>query len=283
MAEEPSWNMTGKCCLVTGANSGIGLSTAHGLALRGAEVVLACRNLDKAERVAEEIRASTGNPKVHVHQLDLAKFAAIRESAAAFIASGRRLDVLINNAGLAGQRGLTPDGFELAFGTNHLGPFLFTRLLEPTLPSGCRVVMVSSANHRWARQGIDFDLVRQSTKGITGLREYSVSKLANILFANELGRRLAERNITTYSLNPGRIASNIWQRIPWPVRPLFMRFMKSNEEGAMTSLMCACDPALASHSGRYYNQCEEETASHWARDEALAKELWDRSNAMVGL
>jgi len=276
-------DMQGKRCLVTGANSGIGRSTAHGLAERGAEVILACRNLQKANQVAEEIRAATGNSAVSVHHLDLARFSAIRDSAKAFVDSGTRLDVLINNAGLAGQRGLTPEGFELAFGTNHLGPFLFTRLLEQTLSKGARVVMVASDSHKLAKRGIDFDAVCQGTKTVTGLHEYGVSKLANILFAKELGRRLATRDITTYSLNPGRIASSIWKRVPWPVRPLMKRFMMTNEEGAMTSLMCACDPKLGNQSGLYYNQCVEETPTKWALDQDLAVELWDRSTEMVGL
>tara|TARA_R110002096_G_scaffold299503_6_gene494214 strand:- start:130696 stop:131559 length:864 start_codon:yes stop_codon:yes gene_type:complete len=276
-------DMRGKVCLVTGANSGIGKSTAYGLAARGAEVILACRNLQKAEQVAEEIRATTGNSAVTVHHLDLAHFSEIRESAKAFVASGKRLDVLINNAGLAGQRGLTPEGYELAFGTNHLGPFLFTLLVEPTLADGSRVVMVASDSHKLAKQGIDFDAVRQSTRSVTGLPEYGVSKLANILFAKELGRRLADRDITTYSLNPGRIASNIWKRVPWPVRLIMKRFMKTNDEGAMTSLMCACNSALGKQSGLYYNQGVEETPTTWALDQDLATELWERSSEMVGL
>ena len=275
--------MEGKTCLVTGANSGIGRSTAHGLAARGAEVILACRNVANAEIVAEEIRTATGNPKVEVHHLDLASFSNIRASAQALIQSSRTLDVLINNAGLAGQRGLTQEGHELAFGTNHLGPFLFTILLESTFPQDSRIVMVASDSHRLAKKGINFDAVCRPTKSISGLHEYGVSKLANILFANELGRRLADRRITTYSVNPGRIASNIWKRVPWPARSIMKRFMKSNDEGAMTSLMCACDPELAEISGRYYNQCIEEAPSHWALDVDLAKELWERSSEMVGL
>ncbi|MCP4446305.1 MAG: SDR family oxidoreductase [Myxococcales bacterium] len=219
---------------------------------------------------------------VDVHHLDLARFAEIRASAEALRGSGSVIDVLVN-AGLARQRGLTPEGYELAFETNHLGPFLFTRLVDPILAPGARVIMVASESHALARKGIDFGAVRRKSKTITGLREYGVSKLANILFANEIGRRLAPRGITTYSLNPGRIASDIWKRVPWPVRPLMTQFMKTNEEGAMTSLMCACDSALASHTGRYYNQCLEETPSKWALDTTLAKELWERSSEMVGL
>jgi len=244
---------------------------------------MACRNPAHAEEVASQIRETTGNPRVEVLKLDLARFSEIHQSAETFLSSERTIDVLINNAGLAGQRGLTPEGFELAFGTNHLGPFLFTMLLKEALAPGSRVVMVASDSHRLAKHGIDFEAVCRGTKTVTGLHEYGVSKLANILFAAELGRRLAECGVTTYSLNPGRIASDIWKRIPWPARSIFKKFMKSTDEGAKTSLMCACDPNLASSTGLYYNQCVLEVPSTAALDTKLATELWERSSEMVGL
>ncbi len=244
---------------------------------------MACRNLEKGEVVAKEIRAVTDQDRVIVHPLDLADLASIRTSAQALLDRGQQLDVLINNAGIAGQRGLTKQGHELAFGVNHLGPYLFTRLLLPALHASSRVVMVASDSHRLAKRGIDFDAITRPTKTITGLHEYGVSKLANILFASELGRRVAAQNITTYSLNPGRIASEIWKRIPWPVRPIMKRFMKSNDEGAMTSIMCASDSELGNETGLYYNQCIRETPSRAARDQALAHTLWERSAELVGL
>lgn len=278
-----SQSMHGKTCLVTGATAGIGRSTAEALAALGAKVILACRNLEKAEAVAKAITSATGNPDISVHHLDLARFADIRKSAAALVEDGTQIDVLINNAGLAGQRGLTPEGFELAFGTNHLGPFLFTLLIEPVLSEGARVVMVASDSHRLAKAGIDFDAVHKGTKSVSGLPEYGASKLANILFAKELGKRWEHRGITTYALNPGRIASDIWKRVPWPVRPLMKVFMKSSEDGAKTSVMCAGDTNLSTESGLYYNQCKLETPSSAALDQALAEELWERSTEMVGL
>ena len=283
-ARFPEIEIAGKTCLVTGANTGIGRSTALGLAARGASVVLACRNVPKAEAVAKDLRETTGNKEIFVHPLDLSSVAATRQSAERYLESGRPLDILINNAGLAGQRGLTTDGFELAFGTNHLGHFLFTLLVLDLLRAspGARVVVVASNNHRYPK-AIDYQRVREPTRTVTGLREYGVSKLANVLFASELSRRLAPDAVATYSLNPGRIASDIWKRVPWPIRPLFMRTMKTNEEGAQTSLMCACSRDLATHSGRYYNQCVEETPSKAARDQALATELWTRSCEFVGM
>ncbi len=277
-------DMRGKTCLVTGATAGIGRSTAAALAARGANVVLGCRNLKKAAKVAAEIEEETPGASLHLHHLDLDRFSDVRKSAQALVESEHRIDVLVNNAGLAGQRGLTSEGFELAFGTNHLGPFLFTLLAEEALVSnGARIVMVASNSHRLAKKGIDFDAIRKPTASVSGLPEYGVSKLANILFAKELGRRWAHRNVTTYALNPGRIASDIWKRVPWPVRPLMKTFMKSNDEGAKTSVMCSCDTSLSGESGLYYNECKLQTPSRWAMDDALAAELWDRSAEMVGL
>jgi NAD(P)-dependent dehydrogenase (short-subunit alcohol dehydrogenase family) len=247
-------------------------------------VVLACRNQDKAEAAAESIRSESGNPRVSTHVLDLGDLEAVRDSAQRYLDSQRPLHVLVNNAGLAGHQGLTRDGFEVAFGTNHLGHFLWTLLLldRMRVSTPARIVMVASRNHSKV-SGIDYGAVARPTQTTTGLREYGVSKLANVLFASELARRLAGEDINTYSLNPGRVASDIWKRVPWPLRELFKKTMLTNEEGAKTSVMCACDEALADHSGRYYDQCREVPASDNARSEGRALELWERSCEMVGL
>jgi NAD(P)-dependent dehydrogenase (short-subunit alcohol dehydrogenase family) len=268
--------------LVTGANSGIGRATAEALASRGAEVVLACRNQEKTEPVIDEIRTKTGNSKVYFHALDLANLKSVRESADRYLETGEKIDVLINNAGLAGHRGLTSDGFEITFGTNHLGHFLFTLLLLERLREAApsRVVMVASRSHYQAK-GIDFEAACKPTRTTTGLHEYEVSKLANVLFAAELGRRLEGSGVTTYSLNPGRIASDIWRRIPWPVRPIMMHFMKSNEEGAETSLYCATNEDISQHTGKYYEDSRERTPSRQALDLELAKTLWAKSCDMI--
>ncbi len=280
----PSNDMADRVCMVTGANTGIGRSTAMALAKRGAQVILACRSLEKARPVAEEIRQRSGNDKVSVHQLDLSRFSQVRQSAQQFLETGLPLHVLINNAGLAGTRGITPEGFELAFGTNHLGPFLFTLLLLDTLKASApaRIVNVASNSHRLVKT-VDYTTISEPTRSITGLSEYGRSKLANILFASELAKRLEGTGVTTYSLNPGRIASDIWKRVPWPVRPLMKTFMKSNAEGAQTSVRCATSEDLASHSGRYYNQCIEKKPSTCAQSREAAIELWERSCDLVGI
>ena len=269
--------MAGRTVLVTGANSGIGRATALALVARGARVHVACRSAERAAQVLEEAAALDGPGSAAFLQLDLAELAAVRRTAAEFLDTGEPLHVLVNNAGVAGQRGQTADGFELTFGVNHLGHFLLTTLLLDRLRADApaRVVTVSSIGHRQAR-GIDYEALRRPTRSFSGLPEYGVSKLCNILFTQELARREAATGITTYTLHPGAIASNIWRRVPWPIEPVMKRFMRSSEDGARTSIWCASAPELAGVSGRYYVDCRERQPSGVATPE-LAAELWSRS------
>lgn len=270
--------------IVTGANTGIGAVTARELARGGARVFLACRSLGRARPVLDAIRAECGDDRAELLELDLSSLDSVRRCAERFRRRGLPLQLLVNNAGLAGARGTTRDGFELAFGVNHLGHFLLTNLLLPALESGApaRVVTVASDSHFRAR-GIDFDAVRQPTRNRTGLPEYAVSKLANVLFSRELARRQPERRVTTYALHPGTVASDIWRNVPWPVRPLMRAFMSTEEEGARTTLHCATHPELAGETGLYYAERAPKPPSRAARDDALAAELWRRSAAWTGL
>lgn len=272
-------DLDGRTFLVTGANTGIGRATAHGLAERGAKVILACRSASKTAPVVEDIVRRTGNPNVEHLPLDLADLDAVRATARALLDRGEPLHVLVNNAGVAGQRGETAQGFELAFGINHLGHFLLTTLLLDRLRESApaRIVNVSSDSH-YSPKGIDFDAVQRPTKGVTAMPEYGVSKLCNVLFTQELARRLDPAEIAAHSLHPGVIASDIWRRVPGPARWLMKRFMKSPEEGAATSLYCATSPELDGVSGRFYADCREKAPSEVATAE-LAAELWRRSEA----
>ncbi|HEY2129983.1 MAG TPA: SDR family oxidoreductase [Streptosporangiaceae bacterium] len=273
-------DLDGRTYVVTGGNTGIGRATAAGLASRGAQVYLACRSAGKGQAAAADITAATGNPAVGVLPLDLARLDSVHGCAAAFRALGQPLHGLINNAGLAGRRGgQTADGFELAFGVDHLGHFALTTALQDCLTASApaRVVTVSSDAHYQAR-GIDFDAVRRPGRSVTGLPEYAVAKLCNVLFAQELARRLAGTEVTSYVLHPGLVASDIWRRVPWPVRPLVTRRMLSTEQGARTVLFCATDPGIAAASGRYYQDCQEREPSPVASAD-LAAELWQRSVA----
>lgn len=273
-----------KTFVVTGANTGIGKETARVLARRGARVVLACRSDKQTRPVIEEISAETGNDQLAFVQLDLGDLKSVRDAARSLLDGEPRIDVLINNAGVAGQRGFTKDGFELAFGVNHLGHFLLTMLLldrlEQSAPS--RIVNVSSKSHYRGRS-IDWEAVRKPTKSISGLPEYEVSKLANVLFTRELARRLQGKGVNAYALHPGVIASDVWRRVPWPVRSLMKLFMISVEEGAKTTLYCATSKDVADQTGLYYDSCAERRPSRAARDDALAAELWKRSAEWVQL
>jgi retinol dehydrogenase-12 len=274
-------DLDGRAFLVTGANSGIGRATTEALAARGATVILAGRSAATARPVIDQIARETGNDKLRFLTLDLGDLDSVRACAAAFLETGEPLHGLINNAGLAGQRGITASGFELAFGTNHVGPFLLTSLLLDRLRESApaRIVNVASEAHFRAR-GIDFEQVRTPTRTRTGLAEYGVSKLANVLHAQELARRLADTGVTTYSLHPGVVASDVWRSIPWPIRPLIKLRMRSPVEGAQTSVYCATSAEVADQTGRYYQDCQEKTPGKAATPE-LAAELWKRSDAWV--
>ncbi len=267
--------------LITGANTGIGLAAARELARRGARLVLACRSEAKTQPAIDGIKRDTGNDAVEFLALDLADLASVRAGAQRFLAGGASLHVLINNAGVAGQRGITKDGFELAFGVNHLGHFLLTQLLLDRIRASApaRIVSVSSAAHPQAK-GIDFAALRQRTPSFAGLSEYAVSKLCNVLFTQELARRLDGTGVTTYAVHPGVIASDIWRRIPSPFREIYMRVarMKTTEEGARPLVLCATAPELAERSGGYYHECREGRPSRVATP-ALAGQLWEQSLA----
>jgi retinol dehydrogenase-12 len=269
--------LAGRTFLVTGGNTGIGRATAAGLAGRGGRVWIAARSRAKGEAAVADIKASTGNGSVFFLPLDLADLESVRACSAAFLALGEPLHVLVNNAGVAGRRGLTKQGFELTFGVNHLGHFALTNALLDCLTGSApaRVVTVSSDAH-YSAKGIDFEALRRPARGVTGLPEYAVSKLANVLFTQELARRTAGTGVTTYALHPGVVASDIWRRVPWPVRPLITRRMLSVTEGAATSLYCATSPDVAQDSGLFYDKCAQRAASAVATPE-LAAELWKRS------
>src|SRR5271165_1043547 len=269
----------GRTFLVTGGNTGIGRATAAGLAERGGRVWITARSPAKGEAAVAGIKAETGSDSVWFLPLDLADLESVRACASAFLALGEPLHVLVNNAGVGGARGLTNQGFEVSFGINHLGHFALTDALLGGLTASApaRVVTVASDAH-YSAKGIDFEALRRPARGITGLHEYAVSKLGNVLFTQELARRMAGTGVTTYALHPGVVASDIWRRVPWPVRPIVTRRMLSTTEGAQTSLYCATSPAVASESGLFYDKSAPRPASPVATP-GLAAELWQRSQA----
>ena len=271
--------------IITGANTGIGKITARELARAGARVILACRNREKTDAVIAEIKRETGNQNLEFVALDLADLGSVRKAAAEINAKNVAIHGLVNNAGLAGSRGLTKDGFELTWGTNHLGHYLFTRLLLDRLKQAghARIVNVASASHYRAR-GIDWDAIRKPTRSVTGMREYEVSKLSNVLFTKELARRLEGTGITTYAVHPGVVATDVWRRVPKPVRWVIKKFMITPEEGAQASLRCAMAPELANETGKYYDVGgKEKRPNKVAEDAELARTLWTKSAELTGL
>lgn len=274
-------DLKGKLAVVTGSSAGIGRVTAEVLAKGGAHVILANRSAERTEPVLKAIVDAGG--KAEFLAIDLADLASVRAAAEKLLARDSAIDLLINNAGLAGARGVTKDGFEIAFGTNHLGHYLFTRMILPAIERAPapRVVSVASQAHYGAK-GIDWDALKTSTRSVAGLPEYGVSKLANVLFSSELARR-APKHVHTYSLHPGVVASEIWKQVPWGVRHLMKLFMLTNEDGAKTTLHCATSDEAGKETGLYYDRSRVKTPSKPAQDKALAIELWDRSADWVGL
>uniref|UniRef100_A0A9L0RMG5 NADP-retinol dehydrogenase n=1 Tax=Equus caballus TaxID=9796 RepID=A0A9L0RMG5_HORSE len=247
--------LLGKVAVVTGANTGIGKETAKELAQRGARVYLACRDVQKGELVAREIQTVTGNQEVLVKKLDLADTKSIRAFAKGFLAEEKHLHILINNAGvMMCPYSKTADGFEMHMGVNHLGHFLLTLLLLEKLKESApsRIVNVSSFAHHLGR--IHFHNLQGEKFYSAGLA-YCHSKLANILFTRELARRLKGSSVTTYSVHPGTVNSELVRHssvMRWMWR-LFSFFIKTPQQGAQTSLYCALTEGLESLSGNHFS------------------------------
>uniref|UniRef100_UPI0037E95C67 dehydrogenase/reductase SDR family member 13-like isoform X2 n=1 Tax=Semicossyphus pulcher TaxID=241346 RepID=UPI0037E95C67 len=277
----------GKTVIVTGANTGIGKTTAMDLARRGARVIMACRDRGRAEAAIKDIIQETGNDQVVFMQLDLASLQSVRSFAENFLRSESRLDLLINNAG-----GKTEDGFGMIFGVNHLGHFLLTLLLLDRLKASgpSRVVTVSSEGHKAGK--VDFNCLtthRDLSLGSNDFllfQKYCHSKLCNVLFTIELAKRLEGTDVTCYSLHPGVIKTELgrytgflWRLV---MAPIATPFFADAESGAQTTLHCSLEPGIEHLSGHYFSRCSPRTNLK-ARDEAAAKKLWELSESFCGL
>ncbi|MFO7566576.1 MAG: SDR family oxidoreductase [Enhygromyxa sp.] len=284
----PEGDMTGKTVLITGGNAGIGKQTAIALARLGARVVFTSRNLRKGDVARAEIREAANSKQVDVLPLDLASFASIERFAEEFLARYPRLDVLILNAGLVlDQRSETEDGFETTFGVNHLGHFHLTSLLRERLEASApaRVVVVSSEYHRAAPEGLDFDDLMHRRR-FRGFSVYARSKLANIMFARALARRLDPAKVTVNALHPGMVRSRFardgdlggLKQLGWM---LLTPFMISPEKGARTTVYLASSPQVEGKTGGYYVRCKPAKPSRAARDDEAGERLWQVSEALV--
>lgn len=280
--------------IVTGGACGIGFETSKTLVRRGAHVIIAARNIITANEAKERIVQEMPNARIDVLKLDLASLKSVREFVENFTALNLPLNILINNAGIMFcPYHLSKDGIELQFATNHLGHFLLTNLLLDKMKhtadtSGIqgRIVNLSSVAHQHTySEGIRFDKINDKSS-YNDKKAYGQSKLANILHANELSRRLKAEgaNITVNSVHPGLILTNLFQHHAKLMKVLYLWsyiIWKNVEQGAATTCYVALHPSLKGVTGKYFLDCNEFPPTKQALDENLAKKLWDFSNKLV--
>src|SRR5262245_56797304 len=283
-----SWDVNGKTILVTGATSGIGLEASVELARRGAKVVMVGRDPQRTRAAADTVKVRSAARDTTELLCDFASQADIRKLADAFLARHHRLDVLVNNAGAVfKKRTVTVDGIEATFAVNHLGYFLLTNLLldvvKKSAPS--RIVTVASIAH--GHGTLDFDNLGFDRGRYGMMRAYARSKLANVLFAAELSRRLAGTGVTSTSLHLGNVHTNIWSGAPAYAKPfitlLLKPFLISAKDGAVTIIHLAADPALEGVTGKYFENNNVVSPARIAQDENLAHRLWDVSAKLLRL
>uniref|UniRef100_A0A2H8TH63 Retinol dehydrogenase 12 n=1 Tax=Melanaphis sacchari TaxID=742174 RepID=A0A2H8TH63_9HEMI len=286
--------LDGKTAIITGSNTGIGKVTAKEFYRIGAKVIVACRDVKKAEQAVTEIVADVKGDNLGqlvVEELDLASFASIKRCAKNILQKEKNIHLLVNNAGvMACPKSKTQDGFETQFGVNHLGHFLFTSLLLPKIRNStpARIVNVSSMAH--TRGVINFEDINYDAN-YSAMVAYSQSKLANVLFSKELSKRLEGTGVHVYSLHPGLVKTELGRTIDqvyFPGMRFIARFflypwMKTPEQGAQTTLHCSIDEKAGEENGLYYSDCKVKEPSALAKDPELAKKLWETSIEMVGL
>ncbi|KAG5676989.1 hypothetical protein PVAND_006780 [Polypedilum vanderplanki] len=277
----------GKIVIITGANAGIGKETAIDLAKRGGKIYIACRDEKRGENAQMEIIEKSGSDKVHFMQLDLASLQSVREFVQKFHQVESKLHILINNAGvMACPKSYTADGYELQFGTNHLGHFLLTNLLLDLLKAGApsRIINVSSILHNIGRINKQ-DLMHQESywKWLV----YGQSKLANILFTRELAKQLDGTGVTVNSLHPGAVNTELSRNLDlcskFIFHPVKWLVFKTPKSGAQTQIYLAVDPELENVTGKYFADCKEKSPSSAARDDETARWLWKESEKLTNM
>jgi NAD(P)-dependent dehydrogenase (short-subunit alcohol dehydrogenase family) len=280
-------DLGGRTCFVTGATSGIGEETALAFARMGARVGILARSRERAERTRARIRRETGRD-VEAVEGDLSSLDSVRRAAREILDRFDALHVWVNNAGLiCTERDVTADGFERTWATNHLGPYLLTRLVLPRIVESApaRIVVVASEAHRFAKGGLDFDDL-QSERGYKTFRVYGASKLANMLFARELVHRLDGTGVAVNCVHPGAVATGLGAQNGWLARAtitLLKPFFRTPAKGAETTIHVATAPELASVQGRYFVDRREVAPAATALDDDAARRLWTVSAASVGL
>lgn len=288
MAGVAGWDIRTKTVVITGASSGIGKETAVALASGGARVVMTARDPDRGAAALAEVRTRSDGGQVELLVFDISSLAEVRQAAERLLATHPRIHVLVNNAGLVlTERQVTAEGFEATFATNHLGPFLLTRLLLPRLQESApaRIINVASVAHHGARHGLDFDDL-QAERSYSSVQAYNRSKLANVLHARELARRLEGTGVTANSLHPGAVASGFGRHgdTKGPealVMVIAQPFPISPAAGAATTVHLAMAPEVGEVSGEYFVRSKLGRPSKAARDDDAARRLWDASEALI--
>ncbi|CAL1599248.1 unnamed protein product [Knipowitschia caucasica] len=281
----------GKTVVITGANTGIGKETARELAKRGGRIIMGCRDMDKCEAAAKEIRGKTLNPHVYACKLDLASLKSVREFAER-IQKEKRVDILVNNAGVMRcPDWKTEDGFDMQFGVNHLGHFLLTNLLLGKLKesSPSRVVNVTSLAHAVGK--MDFEDLNWERKKFDTKQAYCQSKLANVLFTRELAKQLQGSGVTVNAVHPGIVATELGRHTglhqsqfsSTVLSPFFSLLIKNPELGAQPSVFLAVSEEMEGVTGRYYDVMTEKEPAPAALDDRAAQTLWEASVRLVAL
>lgn len=291
--------LDGKNVIITGGNTGLGYETGLDLAKRGANIIIACRNLEKADKAVNNIKQLAGNENIKAEYLDLSDLSTVIAFSKKINSELDKLDILINNAGImVCPEWRTKDGFEMQFGTNHLGHFLLTNQLMDLLkkPKFSRIINLSSRAHYGylpTKNGFAMNWVDLNwEKSYWPIGAYSQSKLANILFTKELETRLKDTNITSVCLHPGLVRTDLLQYsgeglffwFPYLINSLhyfYKMISKSPEEGAQTTIHCAVDDDIVNYNGYYFSDCKPKKPSRNAMNRADAKRLWEISEKMV--
>jgi len=277
-------DITGKVCIVTGANAGIGKETALGLANLGARVVMICRDRDRGEAAQREIKQRSGDDRVELMICDLGSQKSIEQFANEFKQHYDRLDVLVNNAGvLMRERSLNEDGIESTFAINHMGYFLMTNLLLDVLKRGgatARIVNVASTAHKYGKVDIGGWVIGRDYSAFSA---YANSKLANVLFTYELARRLEGTSVTANCLHPGAVGTNLFRGLPRLLQALIALVTMGPERGARTSIYLAGSPDVEGVSGKYFAKRRQEKSSDASYDRDAARQLWEVSEELTGL
>ncbi|XP_063590817.1 retinol dehydrogenase 13-like [Penaeus indicus] len=275
-------SLEGKTVIVTGANTGIGKETATEMARRGARVIMACRDMEKCKEARKEVALATFNKSLYCQECDLASQESIRKFAERIQKKEDQVNILINNAGVMRcKKSFTEEGIELQLGTNHMGHFLLTNLLLDKLKASApsRIINVSSVAHM--RGSIKFDDLN-SEKNYDEGDAYAQSKLANILFTQELAERLQGTGVTCNAVHPGIVLTEIGRHMSihksWIaamfLKPLLWLFLKTPRQGAQTTIYAALSSDLEGVSGKYFSNQKEATVSEAAKDKEAAKRLW---------